>query len=89
MEKVTRKNIAEHLVEYELRLVGKTMNDVMDDKQWYINNTLTREQADAFKKYSIALIKKTFKCNKSKAESTFNWFWLQFGLKISNNNGES
>lgn len=89
MEKVTRKNIAEHLVEYELGMIGKTMNDVMNDKQWYINNTLTQEQADKFKKYSISLIKKTFKCNKSKAESTFNWFWLQLGLKISNNNGES
>lgn len=86
MRKITRENIAEHLVEYELSLVGKTMEGVMNDREWYHNNTLTKEQVVEFKKYAIALIKKTLKCNKTKAESTFSWFWLQFGLREKNGN---
>jgi hypothetical protein len=60
------------------------MIDTLDDDQWYFNNTLTSEQHEEFKKYAISLLKKVFKFNKSKAESTFNWFDLSFGLRIKN-----
>lgn len=82
--KVNRTNITEHLIEYQLSLVGKTIKDVEEDDQWYYNNTLTQEEHDAFKAYAIPLLKKIFKFNKGKAESTFSWFDMQFGLRIKN-----
>jgi hypothetical protein len=81
---VNRENITKHLIEYQLNMVGKSMIDTLDDDQWYFNNTLTSEQHEEFKKYAISLLKKVFKFNKSKAESTFNWFDLSFGLRIKN-----
>jgi hypothetical protein len=80
--KVNRTNISEHLVEYQLNMVGKTMVDVEGDQEWYINNTMTQEQHEEFKRYAIPLLKKIFKFNKGKAEQTFSWFNLQFGLRI-------
>jgi hypothetical protein len=53
-------------------------------KEWYNKWTMTQEQHDQFKAYALPLIKKVFKCNKSRAESTFDFFDLQFGLRIKN-----
>ena len=82
---VNRTNITDHLIEYQLKMVGKTVDEIKEDELWYINNTMTEEQHEEFKRYAIPLLKKIFKVNKGKAESTFGWFDLQFGLKISNN----
>jgi hypothetical protein len=49
---------------------------------WYFNWTMTPEQHQEFKRYAIPLLKKIFKFNKVKAESTFGWFDMQFGLRI-------
>jgi hypothetical protein len=51
-------------------------------KEWYSKWTMTTEQHEAFKAYALPLIKKVFKCRKARAEDTFNWFDLQFGLRI-------
>ena len=82
---VNRTNITEHLIEHQLNMIGKTISEIRDDELWYVNNTFTDEQYEEFRKYSIPLLKKTFKFNKKKAEQTFDWFNLQFGLKILNN----
>jgi len=82
--KINRTNITDHLIEYQLQMIGKTVEDVKSDEKWYFNNTMTQEQHDEFKAYAIPLLKKIFKFNKSKAESTFSWFDLQFGLRINN-----
>ena len=80
--KINRTNISDHLVEYQLKMIGKTVLDVSGDEMWYHNNTMTPEQHEEFKAYAIPLLKKVFKFNKSKAEETFGWFSLQFGLRI-------
>lgn len=80
--KVNRENCARHLVEKELEMVGKTMMDTLDDMEWYLNFTINMEQYKEFEKYSIALIKKTYKVNTSKAENIFSWFYVTFGLRI-------
>ena len=82
--KITRENITRHLIEYQLAMVGKSMMDTLDDDKWYFNITMTTEQFTEFKKYSIKLIKKVFKCNTTRAKSTFDWFNLAFGLRIKN-----
>jgi hypothetical protein len=80
--KINRSNITRHLIEYQLDMVGKRLVDTLDDDMWYFNWTMTQEQHDKFKAYAIPLLKKIFKFNKGKAESTFQWFDLQFGLRI-------
>lgn len=82
--KVNRANITRHLIEYQLDMVGKRLVDTLDDDLWYFNWTMTQEQHEEFKRYAIPLLKKIFKFNKARAESTFGWFDLQFGLRIKN-----
>ena len=82
MEKITRQNIAEHLVRYQLEMVDKTWDDAMADEQWYYNITMTQDQFDEFMDYAIPLVKKVLKCNKSTAQRALDWFNLQFGLRI-------
>jgi hypothetical protein len=45
---------------------------------------MTQEQHEEFKRYAIPLLKKIFKFNKTKADATFNWFNLAYGLRIKN-----
>lgn len=82
MNKINRTNISEHLIEYELQMIGKTMEEAKKDDMWFFNWTMTQEQHTKFKGYAILLIKKVFKCNKERAERTFTWFDLNFGLRI-------
>ena len=84
MAKINRLNIADHLIEHQLNMVGKTMADALKDDMWFFNWTITQEQYEEFEKYAIPLIKKVFKCNTTKAKDTFGWFNLQFGLRIEN-----
>ena len=82
--KITRDNINKHLVEYELEMVGKTLMHTFIDDKWYFNITMTREQHVQFKAYAVALIRKTFKCNKVNGETRFNAFNEALGLRIKN-----
>ena len=80
--KITRENIQTHLIEYQLNMIGKTILDVKEDEEWYYNNTFTQQQYELFRAYAVPLIKKTFKCNTKKAEQTFDWFNLSYGLRL-------
>ena len=82
--KINRANITKHLIEYQLDMVGKRLVDTLDDDLWYFNWTMTQEQHEEFKRYAIPLLKKIFKFNKGRAEQTFDWLNLQFGLRIKN-----
>jgi hypothetical protein len=84
MAKINRENIADHLLDYQLGMIDKSMQEAHMTKEWYSKWTMTQEQHDQFKAYAIPLLKKVFKCNKSRAESTFDWFDLEFGLRIKN-----
>ena len=86
MKKVTinRTNITEHLIQYQLALIDKTIEEAHADEKWYQTWTITDEKYAEFKHYAIPLLKKVFKFNKAKAESTFSWFTLQYGLRTIN-----
>lgn len=81
---INRQTILQYLLEYELELAGKTMVDMIDSANYRFEFTLTSEQLGEFKKHAVFLIKKVFRCNKTRAENTFNWFWQTFGLRIKN-----
>jgi hypothetical protein len=80
--KINRANISEHLVEYQLAMIGKTLEDAKQTDFWFSEWTMTEAQHQEFRKYAIPLLKKVFKFNNRKAESTFQWFDLQFGLRV-------
>jgi hypothetical protein len=84
MSKINRETISEHLIDYQLDMIGKSIQEAHMTKEWYNKWTMTQEQHDKFKAYALPLLKKVFKCNKSRAESTFDFFDLQFGLRIKN-----
>jgi len=84
MAKINRENISEHLLDYQLDMIGKSIQEAHMTKEWYNKWTMTQEQHEEFKAYALPLLKKVFKCNKSRAESTFDFFDLQFGLRIKN-----
>ena len=85
--KINRKNIATHLMKYQLSLVGKELDDAFEEdwEDW----TITQEQYDEFKRYSINILKKVFKFNTNKANKTFDWFYNHFGLKIRQDNDKT
>lgn len=80
--KVNRENIAHHLLEYQLSLIGKTFKEAKENKQWLTEWSITPELQTKLFKYAIPLIKKVFKCNTSKATHTFNWFDFGWGLRV-------
>lgn len=84
MAKINRENIADHLVDYQLGMVGKSTQEAHMTKEWYDKWTMTQEQHDEFKAYAIPLLRKVFRCNKARAEGIFAWFDLQFGLRVKN-----
>ena len=84
MNKINRTNIGDHLVDYQLNMIGKTVAEAYKTDTWYSKWTMTDEQHEELKAYAIPLLKKIFKCNRKKAESIFGWFDLQFGLRIDN-----
>ena len=79
---INRTNINDHLIEYQLNMVGKTIEDAKKDEMWFHNFTMTSQQHELFKCYAIPLLRKVFKFNKGRAEQTFQWFDLGYGLRI-------
>jgi hypothetical protein len=82
MKKINRLNVAEHLLEYQFNLIGKTKMDAIMDETWIVGWSLTPEQYQQFRAYAIPVLKKVFKYNTNKAKETFEWFMMQFGLQI-------
>ena len=80
--KINRENITYHLLEYQLKLIGKSLAEAADEEDWYHNWSIPIEKHKEFKIYAIRTIKKVFKCNTTKAEAAFNWFESGIGLKV-------
>jgi len=77
-----REEINRKLVTMQMELIGKTYQDAMDTPEFWRVYTLTTEQTEAWRKLALPLIKKTFKCNKARAEMTLGMFELNLGLRI-------
>ena len=82
--KVNKNNLWDHLLAYQLAMIGKRVSDIKDDPEWYFNNTLTEIQFSELKEYAIPLIKKTAKVSLERSNVLFNWWNLDYGLRIDN-----
>lgn len=77
-----REEINRKLVSMQMEMIGLTYKDAMDTPEFWRVYTLTTEQTLEWRKVAIPLIKKTFKCNKRRAEMTLGMFELNLGLRV-------
>lgn len=77
---INRTNVAEHLLEYQFNLLGKTMGNTITETNWKQEWKLTNEQKETFKSYSLGILKKVFRFNGGKARETYEFFDNNFGL---------
>jgi aminoglycoside/choline kinase family phosphotransferase len=69
----------------QLSYFDKTVDDVKDNEKWYEENSFTEEQFEEWKKFSIELLRKKLKFNKTFAEKQFMWINLMWGFKVKEN----
>jgi hypothetical protein len=79
-----REEINRKLVTMQMEMIGLTYQDAVDTPEFWRVYTLTTEQTLEWRKAALPLIKKTFKCNKTRAQSTMGWFELNLGLREYN-----
>jgi len=80
--KSNRTNIAMHLLEYQLNIIGKTTVDTKKNPKWFKDWKINTSDYTLLKSYSLKALKKVFKFNTKKAKETFKWWYEQFGLTI-------
>jgi len=78
---ITKENILLHLIEYQLKMIGKDLSATKVDN-WYSINTMSESQYNEFKDYAVDLYRKTYKCSKIQALARFDSFDLQYGLRV-------
>lgn len=78
---INRKNVSEHLLEYQFNLIGKTMANTISFPNWKDEWKMTEKQKEMFKAYAIGVLKKVFRFNTSKARDTYEFFESNFGLQ--------
>ena len=79
-----REEINRKLVSMQMEMIGLTYEDAMNTPEFWRVYTLTTEQTLEWRKQALPLIKKTFKCNKRRAELTMAMFELNLGLREFN-----
>jgi len=80
--KPTRLTMIQHLIEYQISLIDKTIVDTLENENWHSEWSINQAQYNDLEKYSISIIRKTFRCSKAKGLKTFKWFYDVFGLQI-------
>ena len=79
-----REEVNRKLVTMQMEMIGLTYEDAMNTPEFWKVYTLTTAQTIEWRKAALQLIKKTFKCNKRRAELTVDMFELNLGLREFN-----
>jgi hypothetical protein len=69
------------IINKELEKYNLTIDDVLDSKDWFTKYTMTSEEWEAWKSYSIDLMRKKLRMSKKRAEKEFIWIDLMWGLR--------
>ena len=64
----------------QLSLAGIPLSCLTEDKDWRINNTISKEKSDEWKQWFIAECRNTLKFTKKEAEEEFVFFEKKHGL---------
>jgi len=70
-KKINRMTISDHLIEYQLQMIGKTVQDALKDPEWYNTWTMTSEQYDEFKAYAVPLLPGSLAFTRTKKRFSF------------------
>ena len=76
------------MINLQLEPHDKKYQDVVDNPDWYMQYTTTREKEKEFITRAMEILKTKLKMSKSVAEKEINWFILQWGL-TTNGSAES
>lgn len=79
-----REEVNRKLVSMQMEMIGKTYQDAMDTPEFWRIYSLTTAQTLEWRKVALPLIKKTFKCNRHRAELVMGMFELNLGLREFN-----
>jgi hypothetical protein len=79
-----REEINRKLVSMQMEMIGLTYDDAVNTPEFWRIYSLTTAQTLEWRKLALPLIKKTFKCNKRRAELTMGMFELNLGLREYN-----
>lgn len=79
-----REEINRKLVSMQMEMIGLTYDDAVSTPEFWKVYSLTTAQTLEWRKAALPLIKKTFKCNKRRAELTMAMFELNLGLREFN-----
>lgn len=83
-ERLRQGELLDIIIQKQLDVVGKTIEDVIKDDNFRFNTTITREQYKSFRRDVLFLIQKNLKINRTKASNSFKWFYDNYGLRIKN-----
>lgn len=70
--------LRKHGVDYYYVLENRTI----EGESWFSYYTMTQEEADKFREDSIQIIREKLKISQAKARKEFDWFWLEWGLRV-------
>ena len=79
-----REEINRKLVSMQMEMIGLTYDDAVNTPEFWRVYTLTTAQTLEWRKLALPLIRKSFKCNKRRAELTMGMFELNLGLREYN-----
>jgi hypothetical protein len=69
------------IVNKELEKYSLTVTDILDSKDWFTKYTMTNDEWEEWKKYSIGLMRDKLRMSKKIAEKEFVWIDLMWGLR--------
>lgn len=77
-----RDELPSKLVSLMMETIGKTYEDAMSTPEFWRVFSMRPSQMGLFKHKAVFLIRKTLRCNRTKAEQVFDLFWMDLGLRL-------
>ena len=81
MRKLTQEEYNE-IINKQLEKHGVKVEDIGHEEGWYSKYTLTTDEYEEWKKWTVQYIRDKCKISKKWAEREFPWISLQHGLRV-------
>lgn len=77
-----REELILEMLNKQLAFVGKTVEDVKDEPEWFSNYSITEEQFKEWETFCMKILEKKFRMTKARAKYEFAFMNLNWGLKV-------
>lgn len=78
VKELVNLQLRKHGVDYDFVLE----NPRIEEQYWFSYYTLTEEESAKFREEAIKIIRDNLKCTIARANKEYDWFHLQWGLRI-------